>query len=38
MKLMSDLSAWMMPFLPLTTFQWVKEFKGDQIFDSVRVF
>ena len=35
MKLMSDLAAWMMPSLPLTPFQWVKELKGDQIFDSL---
>ena len=35
MELMSNLAAWVMPSLPLTPFQWVKELKGDQIFDSL---
>ena len=38
MKLLSYLAAWVMPSLPLTPFQWVKELTGDQSFDSLRLF
>ena len=38
MTLLSELAAYVEPDLPLTTFQWVKELSGKQIFDSLRLF